>query len=252
MFPLKTKNNSLKKNFTFFLAIILFLSCCRKEQNFFIEPPTVQKNQEACLIQTENPLGRSYSSDSLIAINSSNKKCGLLSLNTKHYWVYLDSIFTDGIFTKIQYDTLRYIPSLQSRPDGLVWWKSSIYVGLPQLVFATDLALFSLEESLLEQGMKNVKKDFSLFEGDSMQYLTSFDDAAAMGRSIKLKNPYKVIAGSFKECIYVEKNARNYRRDQFYFKPEFGVVKYIQEMAPPGEGILKIQKILTLVSFHID
>lgn len=204
------------------------------------------------MIQTENPEGRSYSSDSLIAINSSNKKCGLLPLNTKHYWIYLDSIFTDGIFTKVQYDTLRYIPSLQSRPDGLVWWKSSISVGLPQLLYATDLALFSLEESLLEQEMKNVKRDFSLFGGDSIRYLASFDDAAATGRSIKLKSPFKVIAGSFKDCIYVEKNARNYRRDQYYFKPEFGVVKYIQEIAQAGEGILKLKKILTLVSFHID
>lgn len=249
---MQIKIDSLKKNFTLILIATLLFSACRKEHNFLPELLKSQRAEEACLLQTESPIGRSYSSDSLIAMNKSRKSCGLITLNTKNYWVYQDSVFTDGFFTKVQNDTLRFNPVLKTLPDGLVWWEGNMSVGLPEMIFVNDSAIFTLEERLYTQGISDVKKDFSLFAGDSIRYLTNFEDAAAMGRSIKLKTSIKTPAGTFTDCIYVEKNARNYRRDQLIFKPGLGIVKYIVERAQMGERDLKIQQVLTLVSFHFE
>ena len=101
-------------------------------------------------------------------------------------------------------------------------------------------------------GVLDAKKDFSLFAGDSLRYLASFDDAAAQGRSLKLNNSIKSPAGTFTDCLYFEKNARNYRKDQVYFKPGIGVIRYVQEKAPMGSPFIKLQQISTLVSYHIE
>lgn len=252
MSRLKTKINSLKIFFTSILLAALLFSACRKEQNFLPESFKSPKAEEICLAQTEDPTGRFYIADSVISMNKSKKTCGLISLDTRNYWVYQDSVFTDGVFTRVKNDTLRYNPTLKTLPDGLVWWESNMSVGLPEMVYVNDSAFFTLEERLYEQGVSDVKKDFSLFVGDSIRYLTNFEDAAAIGRSIKLKTAFKTPAGTFTDCIYVEKNARYYRRDQLIFKPGIGVVKYIHERVQMGERDLKIQQVLTLVSFHFE
>jgi hypothetical protein len=98
----------------------------------------------------------------------------------------------------------------------------------------------------------DAKKDFGLFQGDSLKYLTSFSDAAAQGRSLKIETALKTPGGTFQDCLYFEKNARNYRKDQVYFKPGLGVVKYILEKAPVGTWATKLQQISTLVAFHLE
>ena len=245
----------MKHNFTFLLLasiIILIVSIvlfsCRKEKNFLSERIV----EEACIIQTENPVGRSYSSEAIIAISDAKKYCGLLPLNSKNYWVYLDSIYIDGVFAKVQYDTLRYSPVFKSLSDGLIWWESNFSAGLPEILYSNDSALFTIENRFFTEGIKDVKKDFSLFTGDTSKYLTSFEDAAAMGLSVKLTTAFKVLAGSFNDCIYIEKYARNYRRDQVFFKPGVGVVKYIQEKTQIALRQLKPRYVLTLVAFHLE
>ena len=52
--------------------------------------------------------------------------------------------------------------------------------------------------------------------------------------------------------VFTEKNARNYRKNQVILKPGLGVLKYIQEKAPIGQRVIKLQQVLTLVAFHIE
>jgi hypothetical protein len=248
---LDSKLNPLKKTFTFLLLGAFCFSSCRKEKNFFtkeIELPVT----ETCKIQKESPLGRSYTADSIVQAGVSQKFCGLFPLNSKNYWVYQDSIFTDGVFTNSKYDTLRYSPAFKSLTDGLVWWKSNIYAGIPDIMYSSDSSLFTLEDRFFTFGIKDVKLDISLFTGDSARYITSFEDAAARGRSLKIETALKTPAGSFSDYVYFEKNAYNYRKDQVFFKPGIGVLKYIQEKAPMGLRTIKLQQILTLVAFHIE
>ncbi len=73
-----------------------------------------------------------------------------------------------------------------------------------------------------------------------------------MDRSLKIQTALKTPAGSFNDCIYFEKNAHNYRKDQVILKPGLGVLKYIQEKAPVGQRVIKLQQVLTLVAFHIE
>lgn len=153
---------------------------------------------------------------------------------------------------KVQYDTLRYIITKKSLPDGLVWWEGNIEVGLPDILYANDSTLFDLNDRLFTPGYKDVKKEFGLFAGDSLRYLTSFDDAAAQGRSVKISTQFKTLAGTFNDCLYFEKNARYYRKDQVYFEPGTGVIKYIHEKAPMGQRVIKLQQISTLVAYHIE
>lgn len=218
---------------------------------FIINVPLAQKTIP-CEMQKENPDGRAYQSASLIVFTTPKSYCGILPLNSKNYWVYQDSIFAAGVFVKVQLDTLRYEKSMKSLNDGLIWWEGNLEIGLPDILFANDSAFFSLENRLFEQGVKEVKKDYSLFNGDSVLYLAHFEDAAAMGRSVKMKTNITTPAGTFSDCVFFEKYARNYRRDQVYFKPGIGVVKYINEEAPMGEQDVKIMKISTLVSFHMQ
>jgi hypothetical protein len=73
-----------------------------------------------------------------------------------------------------------------------------------------------------------------------------------MGRSIKIEDPIVTPAGKFNGCVLFEKNARSFRKDQIYFKPGLGVIKYIQEKAQMGFPITKLQQISTLVSIHLE
>ena len=227
------------------IASFFFFSCRKEEQRLLII-------EEACLPQVINPDLRSYSCDSLVAVSYTLKHCGLLPLSRKNYWVYEDSIFDDGVLAKVQFDTLRFTNTYRS-PDGLIWWEPGIFVGLSEKLYVNDSAIFMTEPRLYSTDcMVDVKKEFSLFPGDSLRYLAHFDDYAAAGRSVKLNNVIEVPAGKFGDCILFDKNARSFRRDQVYFKPGLGVLKYIQEKAPMGTPFVKLQQISTLIKFHIE
>lgn len=205
-----------------------------------------------CKMQTDNPAGRSYAASSVVDYTCTEKHCGMLPLHSKNFWVYQDSVYDNGIFQRVQYDTLRFISNKKSLSDGLVWWESNISVGLPSLLYASDSAFFTLADRVFIPDIKDAKKEFSLFPGDSVKYLSSFEDVAASGKSIKLPAPVVTPAGTFTDCIYLEKNARNYRREQVYFKPGLGVVKFILEKAQPGVMGVKLSQVSTLVSVHIE
>lgn len=237
----------LKKIIVSLLIGSMFSLACRK--NDFLQLKT---ETEPCELQTANPSGRSYAADSIVAFTCTQKHCGILPLSSKNYWIYEDSIFADGVFAKVQFDTLRYLTTKKSLADGLVWWEGNISVGLPDILYANDSTFFELADRLFTPDIKDVKKEFGLFSGDSLKYLTSFEDAAAMGRSLKLETPLETTGGTFDDCLYFEKNARNYRKDQVYFKPGIGVIKYIMEKAPIGQRVIKLQQVSTLVAFHIE
>lgn len=237
----------MKKNLLPLLAGCFLFASCMKEDFTPLAIPA-----EPCKLQTDNPSGRSYVGHAVLSYDCADKYCGMLPLSTGNYWVYMDSVFTDGIFTTARLDTLRYTTTFKTLPDGLVWWKGSINVGLPDRMYANDSTFFKLEQRLFIPGIIDAKKDYSLFPGDSVRYLASFDDVAAQGRSLKLKTAMNTPAGNFSDCIYFEKNARNYRKDRVYFKRGIGVLKYIREMAPVGEREIKMQQISTLVAYHIE
>lgn len=237
----------MKKIILSLLIGSIFLIACRKGD--FLLPVSKDK---PCELQKGNPLGKSYASDSVVDFQCFERHCGIMPLSSKNYWVYEDSFFTDGVFSKVQFDTLRYLTTKKSQPDGLVWWEGNISVGLPDIMYANDSSFFNLSDRLFTPDIMDVKKEFGLFPGDSLKYLTSFEDAAAMGRSLKFDSPIQTPAGTFNDCLYFEKNARNYRKDQVYFKPGLGVVKYIMEKAPIGQRVIKLQQVSTLVSVHIE
>ncbi len=236
----------MKKVTLYLLITTLFFASCAKDE---IVPPVTE---EQCIAQTSNPAGRSYSNDSVIVFNCTSKHCGIIPLSTKNYWVYEDSIFSDGVLQKVQLDTLRYSTTYKSLSDGLVWWQASMDIGLPETLYANDSTLFSISDRVFMPDVKDAKKEYGLFAGDSLRYLANFEDAAAQGRSLKISGNFKTPAGSFNDYLYFEKNARNYRKDQVYFEPGIGVLKYIQEKAPMGTRFLKLQQISTLVSYHIE
>lgn len=243
--PLKTKHNTLKALILPVLFASLLFGACAKEKISNIPADT-------CFSQIDNPSGRTYSSDSVVAVMYAKKNCGIIPLSSKNYWVYEDSIFNDGILASVQYDTLRFTSTYQSLSDNLIWWQANIQVGLPSMVYANDSSLFSISERMFTPNTIDAKKDLGLFEGDSLRYLTSFDDAAAQGRSVKMQSPVKTPAATFNDWILYEKNARNYRKDQVYFKPGVGVIRYTQEKAPMGTRTLKLQQVSTLVAFHFE
>lgn len=234
----------LKKTIVPLFITSIFFFACTKEN--FIRPA------ETCDFQTDNPAGRSYSSDSVVTVNYSKKHCGLLPMSSKNYWVYEDSVFNNGIFVKVKHDTLRYTSTLESLTDKLIWWEGNISVGLPDRLYANDSAIFEIDNRMFTPGIIDAKKDYWLFEGDSLHYLAHFEDNAAQGRSVKMESTIKTPAGSFDEYFLFEKNARNYRRDQVYFKPGLGVLRYTLEQAPAGSGVIKLQQVSTLVTFHIE
>lgn len=228
-----------------FTGSVLFAAC--KKTDYILD--TLVAKQE-CELQTANPSGKSYDSDSVVTYNCTTKHCGLMPLAPKNYWIYQDSIFIDGVFLKTQMDTLHFSIQKKSLSDGLVWWQSNIEVGLPQWLYVNDSSFFGMTDRMFTTGVKDVRKEYGMFEGDSIRYQTSFEDAAAIGKSLKLKSPVTTSAGTFNDCLYFEKNARNYRKDQIFMKPGIGVIRYVQEMVPPGSRYLALQKISTLVSYH--
>ena len=124
------KRIPLKKIFFLLFTSSLFLPSCKKDS--FIPPI----KEESWVLQTGNPAGRSYTSDSLISFTCTAKHCGILPLSTKNYWIYEDSVFSDGVFQKVQYDTLRFHKTWKSLSDELVWWESNISIGLPDKLYA--------------------------------------------------------------------------------------------------------------------
>ncbi|MBK5273153.1 MAG: hypothetical protein JJE22_19300 [Bacteroidia bacterium] len=237
----------MKRTFLFLIIGSIFLSACRKETSFV--PPEIA---ESCQTQTAIPSGRSYNSDSVVAVNYNKKVCGFLPLSKKNYWIYRDSIFNNGTFLKVQYDTLRYTSTFRSLSDSLIWWESNISVGLPLRLYTTETSLFEIENRFFNPEFIDAKKSYSLFEGDSTRYLSNFEDNAAFGRSVKIKNAINTTAGSFTDCILFEKNALDYRIDQVYFKPGFGVIKYFMSKSPFGSKEIKLQQVSTLVAFHFE
>ena len=250
------KSTPLKKSFfTLLLGSVLF-SACKKadlgdELDGSILPQPIAL-PVPCISQTANPAGRSYDTDSLQSYTCKDKHCGLLPLSNKNYWIYQDSVFTDGVFSSIQYDTLRFSSNIKSLTDGLTWWGSAVFVGIPSVLYSNDSALFALRDQLHNPEMKDAKRDFFLFEGDSVRYLSGFDDIAANGRSLKISGTIRVPAGEFNDYLYFEKHARNFRKDQVFFKPGVGVLRYVQEKAPFGERVIKLQHIKTLIGYHIE
>ncbi len=246
MCPLNVKRIPLKKTLLSLLIGSLFFSACRKENHFTPE-------NESCLAQTDNPSGRSYTPDSLVAVSYTQKNCGLLPLCSKSYWVYEDSVFSDGIFVRVQHDTLRFTKAYQSASDKLIWWETNIEIGLPDLLYSNDSAIFLAEYRLFAPDpIRDVKTEYTLFPGDSLRYLTSFEDNAAMGRSVKLNDIIATPAGNFSSCILFEKKAPFFRKDQVFFKPGLGVVKYISEKAVMGSPVMKVHQVSTLISYHLD
>ncbi len=240
----------MKKTVLSLLIGSIYISSCEKE-NFAPTTAVAAQAARPCEFQTANPAGRSYDKDSVVRYDCSESHCGIMPLSVTNYWVYLDSVYADGIFVRAQYDTLRFTNSWKSLSDGLVWWEGNISVGLPDRLYANDSSLFKLENRMFNSEVVDAKKEFGLFPGDSIRYLTSFEDAAAIGRLLKISTSLITPAGIFDGCIYFEKNARNYRRDQLYFKPGVGVLKYIQEKAPMGTREIKLQQISTLVRYSI-
>ena len=235
----------MSKKFFLLLTVSVFFFSCRKEQ---FQQPVIA---ESCAMQSDNPAGRSYSWDSLQQINYTKQHCGLLPLSCENVWIYEDSIFDNGSFLRVQYDTLRYSKTIKSVNDGLIWWEGKSVAGLPDRINSTDSSLFVLENRLFIPGFADAKQSYSLFPGDSVRYLTSFGDVAAQGRSVRIPDVQHTPAGSFSDCILFDKNARNYRREQLVFKPGVGVVKFIYEEAPMGTRVIKMQKISTLISYSI-
>lgn len=241
----------MKKTIVTLLLGSVFFTSCQKEDYAELTDKPSAAIPLPCIAQTANPAGRTYDTDSIVSYICREKHCGMMPLSNKSYWIYEDSIFDNGSFLRVQMDTLRFTSNVKSS-DGLIWWESDLYVGLPQRLYSSDSALFLMQQRQYSPDMVDAKKDYSLFPGDSLRYLASFDDIAANGRSLKMNSVLDVPAGDFSDYIYFEKNARNYRKDQVFFKPGVGVLKYIQEKAPMGTRVLKLQQIMTLVAFHIE
>ena len=136
--------------------------------------------------------------------------------------------------------------------DGLIWWEGNLFIGLPETLYANESAFFNLSERLFAPDLLDAKKEFTIPEGDSLNYITNFEDAAAKGRSLKLTTPVSTSFGTFNDCVYFEKNARNYRKEQVFFKPGLGVIKFIYEKAPIGKRVIELQQISTLVGVHFE
>lgn len=222
----------------------LFISCTKKAGVFTADAP--------CQLQTADPSGSSYAADSVISFNCAEKHCGAIPLSKANYWVYLDSVFMDGIFSKTQFDTLRFNTTYKSLSDGLVWWQSNISIGLPSILYSTESGFFGIENRMFINGIKDVRSDFVICAGDSARYLSSFQDMAAQAKSVRYKGMINTPAGNYANIYYFEKNAPHFRKDQVFFKPGIGVLKYIVEKSPVGMPVTKLQQVSTLVSYHFE
>jgi hypothetical protein len=231
---------------------MIFLVSCKKES--VLVPPVLQESpsMSSCIPQTGNPSGRSYTSAEVEPYTCTSSHCGLIPLNRKNYWVYQDSLFNNGIFDRVQVDTLRFTRNWRSLTDGLIWWESNISIGLPEVFYANDSTIFKLEDRMFTNEMLDVKRDYTLYSGDSTRYITSFSDNAAICKSKKMYTSLETAAGNFSGYIYYEKNAPYFRRDQTYLKPGIGVIRYVQEKAVMGYPQVKLTQVSTLVAYHIE
>ena len=232
----------------FFTVSIIF--SCRKE--YIYQPDQIIASAINCVQQTDDPSLRSYPCDSLIPNFFSVNHCGFLPLSQNNYWVYEDSFFNNGTFLRVQTDTLKFISTNQTTTDKLIWWDGSIDIGLPTRLYANENGIYNLEKRLFTSCTWEANKEFVTPSGDIARYLTRFEDIAAQGRSVKLNEIISTPAGDFGGCIYFEKYARNFRKDQVFIKPGIGVVKYIREIAPMGQPVLKLQQISTLKEFYLE
>jgi hypothetical protein len=238
----------LKRTITTLLTVSLFFSACRKEKTEPVPAP------EPCIEQTANPVGRIYTQADLIEVSYQAKCCGFIPLSTRNFWIYEDSVFTDGIFERVKYDTLRFARTYQSQPDMLIWWETNgVEVGLPDRLYANDSTIFLPQYRLFAQEpIMDVKKEYGQFTGDSLKYLTSFEDNAAFGRSVKLNETIATPAGNFNGCILFEKKSPFSRTDQMIYKPGLGVVKFRSERAGYTSPLVKLQQVSTLIQAHIE
>ncbi len=74
------------------LTLSALLTACSKKETAQDLPNTQPTKQqpETCIPQTANPTGRSYQMTDVQNYNCGNKFCGLISISTRNYWVYLD------------------------------------------------------------------------------------------------------------------------------------------------------------------
>lgn len=233
-----------------FLSVTV-LASCQKEVVEQPEPPTTVKTVP-CVEQKVNPSGRSYVTDSLVEYNCKEKHCGFITLSSKNYWVYQDSIFNDGVFSNVKMDTLRFSKTFMSKQDGLTWWQANKDLGLPKLLYANDSSFFSANTLNFAPTTTTATRSYGLFSGDSIRYMSSFDDVMAMGRSIKLNTSVKVPAGSFNNVLFFEKTANFYGSDELLYKPGVGVLKFTQMRVSFVDMENKKQKVSTLVAYHIE
>ena len=236
----------MKKTLLSLLIGSIILSACQKES--IIEMAA----EAACLPQSDDPGQRSYTCEVLEAVSYTGKHCGFLPISTKNYWIYQDSLFDNGTFLKVQYDTLRFTKALKSHTDDLIWWEPNIDIGLPARLYSNENGIFQMEKRMFTECFWDASKEFVMPAGDSAKYLTHFDDNAAFGRSVKLAETIQTPAGNFSDCVLFEKDAKFFRKDRVYFKPGLGVVKYICEKAEMGNPLIKLQQISTLVKIYTE
>lgn len=234
----------MKKLFIIFTVLILFISACKKT-----ELPVIE---EACLEQTIDPLSAAYDTNQVHYINYSGKHCGFMPLNSKNYWLYEDSVFdSDGYFKYTQVDTLRYTKTIQT-PDNLIWWETKKDVGLPRKLYASDNAIYGLQNGTFIADSFYSKREFYEAESDSVSFLSGFADIVAFAKIVRRTEPVETPAGSFFNYILYEKYSPGYRRDRVYFVPGLGVIQYTSEFykapGPPSKMKLFIKS--SLVSYR--
>ena len=113
-------------------------------------------------------------------------------------------------------------------------------------------------EEVLQDCFLKAYKALNNFNGDAkfstwfyrIVYNTALTKLSSKKR--KIESEMTTPAGTYNNYLYFEKNARNYRKDQVFFKPGIGVLKYKREKAKLGVPIIKTEQILTLVSYHIE
>ncbi|TMI62952.1 MAG: hypothetical protein E6H07_16245 [Bacteroidetes bacterium] len=228
-------------------AFIIIFSACKKT-----EVPLPMN--EACIQQTMDPLAVAYDTNQVYYINYSGKHCGFMPFNSKNYWVYEDSIFDgNGNFKTVKIDTLRYTKTLQT-PDQLIWWETKKDVGLPRKIYASENAIYGLENGSFIVDSFYTKRELYEAEKDTVNFLASFVDIVAFGKIIKTTEALRTEAGSFSNYIMLEKYAPGYRRDRVYFVPGFGVIKYTSEFykAPGPPSNMKLFIKSTLIGYHTE
>ena len=230
----------LKTHYILLLAALWFFSCDKENAP-----------EKPCTKLIENPAGRTYGCTDVIEVSYTGNYCGFMPISDRTYWVYEDSIFEDGIFKMKRLDTLRFSKKYMTITDNIIWWEADKFLGLPSKLYANDSGIYKLEYRMFSSPcVMDVKKEYYEPEQDFTQYLTSFDDDAAIGRINKLHSPVTVPTGSFEQCISFEKFAPTYRSDKVIIKMGVGVIKFIHQLAPPSDTEIKLQLVSSLVGVY--